>query len=195
VATFNAYFLAGFFSFVALFYLVRLHTQPMPRQFMGKPGSSHWIGHAAFRFFRVLILFVCILRVFMPETDNYLLICHFLYQPVTLIIGAGLMVSGFVFTVIGHYTLGEFWSSGIPLNRMNTLVTKGVYAFSRNPMFIGVLTTQFGFFIALPSVFTFICLIVGFTAIFNQVRIEEQHLSEMINEEYSSYQRHVPRWI
>ena len=195
MTTFNAYFLAAYFVFVALFYLVRLQMQPTPRQRIGERGSSHWFGHFAFRFFRVLIVCVCVLRLVFPQTDNMLFLFDSLsYWPV-LLSGTFLLVAGFALTVVGHYTLGMNWLSGIHPNKKTQLVTHGVYACSRNPMYIGVLATQLGFFLALPSGFTLLCLLIGFAAIFNQVRLEEKHLSSALTPEYEAYKARVPRWV
>jgi protein-S-isoprenylcysteine O-methyltransferase Ste14 len=195
MVTFNAYFLAAYFLFVAVFYTVRLQMRPTPRQYIGERGSSHWLGHVAFRFFRVLILSVCVARVFYPSIDTYLLVCPALMVGPVLLSGVAMLVCGFLFTVIGHYTLGASWLSGINPEQRVTLVTTGVYGRSRNPMFIGVLATQIGFFLALPSVFTFVCLVVGFCAVFNQVRLEEAHLAQAVGDEYTAYTERVPRWV
>jgi protein-S-isoprenylcysteine O-methyltransferase Ste14 len=195
MAVFNAYFLAGFFSFVAVFYLIRLKTRPLPRQYMGERGSSHWLGHVTFRFFRVLILAVCVVRLFYPGIDTYLFICTYLSVWPVLAAGVVLMVSGFVFTVVGHFTLGKNWVSGINPSLKRELVTHGVYSCSRNPMYIGVLATQLGFFLALPSGFTLLCLLVGFISIFNQVRLEEEYLKQNAANEYQRYCENVPRWV
>lgn len=195
MSVFNAYFLAAFFSFVAIFYFIRLKTKPLPRQYMGERGTSHWLGHSAFRFFRVLILLVCITRLFYPQIDQFLFICSYLSIWPILTSGVVLMIGGFVFTVVGHFTLGKNWVSGINPKLKRELVTNGVYSKTRNPMFFGVLITQTGFFLALPSGFTFLCLLVGFISIFNQVRLEEKFLKQNAREEYQRYSERVPRWV
>lgn len=115
--------------------------------------------------------------------------------PAVIISGALMMVAGFIFTVFGHYSLGEAWTSGLNPNGPPSLVKNGLYRLSRNPMFIGVLITQWGFFLALPSVFTFICLAVGHIAIFNQVKLEEHFLKNRFGDSYLDYVNQVPRWF
>lgn len=191
----SAYFLAGFFTFVAVFYTLRVKTQPKPRQFMGKPGSQHWIGHATFRVFRVTIWAVCVLRIFFESIDQWLFIYTNLMHPVVVLTGIVLMVCGFSYTVLGHFTLGKNWTSGVNPNGPTDLITQGVYGRSRNPMFLGVLVTQLGFFLVLPSGFTLVCLVVGYIAVFNQVKLEEQFLVVKFGDLYRTYHKVVPRWF
>ncbi len=192
---FASFFLAGFFSFVAVFYTIRLTTTGKDRQFLGKPGTSHWLGHMAFRVLRVVILAVCILRIPFPALDRYLLVCTFMMKPLVIFSGIGMMLAGFLLTLVGHFSLGKNWASGINPQGPGELVSSGIYRLSRNPMYIGVLVTQFGFFLALPSLFTFLCLVIGHVAVFNQVRLEEAYLSNKFGDNYLTYLRKVPRWL
>lgn len=190
-------FLALFFTGIAGFYTIRIVTlkPKIRRLYLGRIGSSHWLGHVTFRFFRLVIWWTCVARVFYPSIDKFLLTCSYLINPFINIAGALLMILGFVLALRGHFELGQHWRSGIDEDQPMPLVTTKLYSKSRNPMYIGVLMGQFGFFLALPSVFTFICLIVGITAILNQVRLEEQHFRKNFPEAYAEYQRRVPRWF
>ena len=62
-------------------------------------------------------------------------------------------------------------------------------------MFIGVMLAQIGLFIAVPSLFTLICMLVGWIAIHMQLKAEERHLAEKFPEAYSDYCSKVPRWF
>ena len=76
------------------------------------------------------------------------------------------------------------------------LVSDGLYRFSRNPMYVGVLLVVFGqavlfesFFLAAYgcAVFVFFHLIVVF--------VEEPHLRATRGPSYDLYCREVPRWL
>jgi protein-S-isoprenylcysteine O-methyltransferase Ste14 len=62
-------------------------------------------------------------------------------------------------------------------------------------MFLGVAAAQVGFFLALPSVFSAICLIVGLSVLQRQVLAEEAHLSGRFSEDYKDYSTRVRRWF
>ena len=190
-------FLAGFFTSVALFYSLRilLAATPTKRLFMGSRGSSHWIGHVSFRIFRVLIWGVCVGRLLVPTLDRYLLIFPGLQIVWLNLGGVVMMVTGFCLAVSGHSNLGKQWRSGIDPDGPAELVTAKLYSRSRNPMYLGVIIAQLGFFLALPSLFTLVCLVVGVAAIVNQVKLEETHLNRRFATHYDAYRGSVRRWI
>ena len=62
-------------------------------------------------------------------------------------------------------------------------------------MYVGVATAQLGFFLALPSLFSLICLAVGLYALYKQIAVEEAHLVTRFNDDYLKYKQTVPRWL
>ena len=76
------------------------------------------------------------------------------------------------------------------------LVTEGMYRYSRNPMYLGLLlltiasTIWFGTWFGIIINIVFIFLIN-----FLQIIPEEEALLEIFNEEYEEYKKNVRRWI
>lgn len=197
LADWMRYFLAGYFTSVAVFYAVRLLWRKTPGNlvFMGRPGSTHWYGHATFRVFRVLIWGVCVWRAFSPAADRYLGVFTFWQDPWIEVTAAIMLICGFALALLGHRQLGRDWRSGIDPDGPSQLVTAGLYSLSRNPMYLGVLMAQAGFFLALPSWFTLLCLLVGSVAIVSQVRLEEMHLRNRFPVDFPGYAMQVARWL
>ena len=85
-----------------------------------------------------------------------------------------------------------------PLKPSDTtvLVTEGMYRYSRNPMYLGLLlltissTIWFGTWFGIIINILFIFLIN-----FLQIIPEEEALLEIFNEEYEEYKKNVRRWI
>ena len=77
-----------------------------------------------------------------------------------------------------------------------TLVTSGVYRFTRNPMYVGlaVVLVAWGVFVspilALPGPLVFIFYMTRF-----QIVPEERSLSAKFGTDYSTYQAKVRRWL
>ena len=77
-----------------------------------------------------------------------------------------------------------------------SLVTTGVFAFSRNPMYLGLLLFLFGFALqvnvvgGIPLMFLFVLYMNVF-----QILPEERALSQIFGEEYREYSKKVRRWI
>ncbi len=198
-ADFTRWFLALFFLSVAAFYTVRIIVAK--RQigaspvYTGKFGTLHWTTHSVFRVFRVLILGVCLARLVWPDFDTYLLIFDDLWHSAVLILGSGLLLASFSAIIAIHVYMGENWRSGTRAEDRTRLITTGPFKLSRNPMMLCVILGQVGLFLALPSMFTLVCLIVGVWAVIAQVHIEERSLQQRFGAEYDIYRAQTPRWL
>ena len=197
--SFSRWYLAIFFSAVALFYslrIVRLKRQTQqPMIFAGPRFCSTWWNHMAFRLFRALIWLVCVLLAFEPALARWLL--PFPAMQHSAVIGTGLLLLtlGFVATASLHLNFAEHWRSGIDPRGPAQMLTDGVYAYSRNPMFIGVALAQLGFFFALPSAFSLLCLVIGLSALYRQTLAEEAHLAQAFPDNFAEYCSQVRRWL
>ena len=193
------WYLAGFFLFVAGFYGCRLllarFVGRQPRVTYGRPGTQHWWLSLTFRVFRSLILGLMIARIPWPGLDSLLLPCPALMIAPVIIAGDILLASSFGFVIYCNLFMGKAWRSGVPESRIPPLITDGPFRCSRNPAFLGVQAAQLGFFLALPSVFTFVCLVVGVAVIQMQVRLEERHLAATFGRAYQRYRETTPRWL
>ena len=196
---FTRFFLAVFFTAVAAFYTVRIITRKRAEShelvFPGVRFCASWWNHMVFRAFRITIWFVCLLRLAFPAVDSYLGIIAPLHLAPILIAGMTLLVAGFVLALLGHFSLGHQWRSGIDPAGPDRLFTQGLFGRSRNPMFLGVALAQAGFFLALPSYFSGLCLLVGWWILRRQIQSEEHHLAQRFPEAYATYCSRVPRWL
>ena len=77
-----------------------------------------------------------------------------------------------------------------------SLVTSGVFAFSRNPMYLGLLLFLFGFALQV-NVVGGIPLLLLFVLYMNAFQIlpEERAMLEVFGDEYREYIKRVRRWI
>lgn len=196
---FTRIYLALFYTFVAAFYAIRITTEKRCQQhevvFPGSNFSATWWNHMVFRVFRATIWAVCVVRVFSPAVDSYLGIIPALYISPVVIAGNILLTGGFLFTMAVHLQLGHQWRSGIDPNAPPQLWTCGPYSVSRNPMFLGIAAAQAGFFFALPSVFSAVCLLLGWYTLHRQTREEEAYLLDRFPSHYAAYSDRVRRWL
>lgn len=80
-------------------------------------------------------------------------------------------------------------------NPPERIVDTGIYAWTRNPMYLGHLIFITGLaitFWSLPAVVLLVYLVVWFQG---RVEDDEAHLKEMFGREYEDYMRRVKRWI
>lgn len=199
IIEFTKVYLAVFYSIVAAFYTVRIINKKRQNGkslvFSGKAFCKTWWNHIAFRFFRISIWMVCLFRLFFPNIDNYLGMINILELSSVIGVGLILLTVGFLSTALIHYSLGKEWRSGIDPSGPARVITSGAYQFSRNPMFVCIAIAQLGFFFAIPSVFSLVCLTIGLYTLNSQTLEEEIHLSQKLPIEYATYASKVRRWV
>jgi protein-S-isoprenylcysteine O-methyltransferase Ste14 len=78
----------------------------------------------------------------------------------------------------------------------STVVATGIYRFTRNPMYLGMLLVLVGWAVFLANTISFLLLPV-FVLYMNRFQIgpEERVLSEHFGNEYATYMQTVRRWL
>lgn len=161
----------------------------------GERGTASWWHRHIFNVFRALILGVCVVRIF-ADIDGLLGVFDTLYYWPVLLAGMLLLSASFAAVNYLQAYMHEDWRSGIDSRTdQRKLLTDGPFGRSRNPVFLAVMTGQLGFFLALPSVFSLVCLVAGVLVITRQAREEEKALALKFGEDFERYRMRVPRWF
>jgi len=109
-----------------------------------------------------------------------------------------LVVAGFSTSISGVVTFRHARTTVNPTKPAlsSSLVTWGIYAITRNPMYLGLLMILSGWAIFLSNALAFLFLPV-FVLYINryQIKPEERTLTGLFGEDYVAYQRRVRRWI
>jgi protein-S-isoprenylcysteine O-methyltransferase Ste14 len=109
--------------------------------------------------------------------------------------GGVALFAGIALTVRAQLDLGASWRVGIDDTAAPELVTRGLYTLSRNPIFLGILTTLAGFALLIPNALSFINLAGSMIGIRQQVLREEAYLRRIYGADYLSYAGRVGRFI
>jgi hypothetical protein len=199
VVEFTRLYLAVFYTFVALFYTSKIifakKSTGQEQVFPGQRFCTSWWNHLTFRLFRVTIWMVCVARWGYPSIDAYLGMFTSLFSVPIMFAGNILLTCGFLTTIIVHLSMGNQWRSGVDPQGPHTILTSGFYRFSRNPMFVAIGVSQLGFFLALPSIFSLVCLIIGIVSLYRQALVEEAHLAKVHPDAYAKYSDNTRRWF
>jgi len=75
------------------------------------------------------------------------------------------------------------------------LVTSGIYAYTRNPMYLGHLIFLTGLAICLRSYIGVVLLLLHVPWFQRRVNGDEQRLRDLFGDEYANYAQRVKRWI
>lgn len=113
--------------------------------------------------------------------------------------GWTLLVIALVWIVMAQHHMGASWRIGVPDKEFSAqvpaLVTHGVFARSRNPIFLGMTVSLAGFFLVLPNALTLLTAVLGIVLMHIQIRIEEPYLSMRFGGAYTDYAAKVRRWL
>lgn len=109
------------------------------------------------------------------------------------------IIAGVVCTLLADRELrkkGVVNENGEYLDNADVLVTSGIYGFSRNPAYLGLVLIITGLAIWVGSVSPWI-VVVLFVFLLRRayIALEEKRLSEQFGELYRQYCRLVPRWF
>lgn len=110
-------------------------------------------------------------------------------------IGLAFLAVALLWTVIAQGHMENSWRIGIDTNTKTELVTKGLFAISRNPIFFGMIVSLVGLFLTTPNAFTGLFLILGYMLIQIQIRLEEAFLTKEHGQAYLNYKQKVRRLI
>jgi protein-S-isoprenylcysteine O-methyltransferase Ste14 len=78
----------------------------------------------------------------------------------------------------------------------SVLVTSGLYRFSRNPMYLGMLIWLIGLAVLLGSLIAFLFPILFFLAVnFYIVPLEEKSMERLFGAQFTEYKQRVRRWL
>ena len=110
-------------------------------------------------------------------------------------LGVGLCVAGVLILVASLVSFGTSFRIGIDADQPGRLVTTGIFAVSRNPIYVGFFVLLVGQFLVFPNWVPLIYLVAATALFHRQVLREEGFMREHYDQEYAEYRRHVRRYV
>ena len=115
-----------------------------------------------------------------------------------IIFGSFMIIIGLVIILSAIILFKKYQTTITPLNPSNAtkLITDGIYKFSRNPMYLGLLLVLLGIsiIINLTGGFFLIPLFILYLNLF-QIIPEENAMVDLFKDEFLEYKENVRRWI
>lgn len=109
-------------------------------------------------------------------------------------LGAAVIGIALVWVTLAQHQMGSSWRIGIDHERSTALVSRGVFALSRNPIFLGMRFALLGAVLMVPNAATLAIAVAGELLMQVQTRLEESHLRGLHGTAYASYAARVARW-
>lgn len=110
-------------------------------------------------------------------------------------IGVVLCFTGLLMVVASLVAFGTSFRVGIDTDHPDKLVTSGVFAISRNPIYVGFGLVLLGQFLVFPSWIPLIYLLAAVWLFNRQVLREESFMREHYGREYAEYCSRVRRYL
>ena len=110
--------------------------------------------------------------------------------------GGGLLVAGMAILVLAGGLFQRAGTDMIPFREVSALVTTGVYAFSRNPMYLGMALVLLGTAVTVGAATALVVPPLFIVIIeWRYIRAEEVLLREIFPDDYPAYCARVRRWL
>lgn len=131
----------------------------------------------------------------MVALDRFLPLITLIAPPVTYL-GWVLFALAFAAVLAVNQQFKRAGTTIKPFEASSALVTGGLFAFSRNPIYVGMVAALLGIFVALGSLSPFV-IIPPFIYIIRTrfIAVEERMLEAAFGEAYRDYAKRVRRWL
>lgn len=106
-----------------------------------------------------------------------------------------LVIAGVALLVTAQLQLGASWRIGIDDAARPGLVTSGIYARSRNPIFLALLLIIAGYMLLIPTLLSAVLLAAAYIGTRLQIRAEESYLLRAYGDDYRAYASRVGRLV
>lgn len=162
---------------------------------LNKGDDAHGYNGKVFGIISILELVIVSIYAFVPSWHMFLLPFWYLENDTLVFVGWALLILSLVFVWFAQSNMRESWRIGIDEENKTELVTNGLFAFSRNPIFLGIMIANAGLFLVLPNAFTLLIIALSTVSINTQIRLEEEFLLKKFGDQYMQYQSKVNRWL
>ena len=187
---------------LVFFYLAVLRKSYLIREKIGKSpiiipidSSSNGIIYLYFKISIIALSGYVITFSFFPEYYNYFIPIKSLQVYQLTYLGILLGILSLIIIVKAQNDMKESWRIGIDRDTSTELVTSGLFRYSRNPIYTGLILSMIAFFLVTPNFFTLIYLILGWLFIHLHINLEEGHLHNLHDEDYENYKQNVRRFL
>jgi protein-S-isoprenylcysteine O-methyltransferase Ste14 len=110
-------------------------------------------------------------------------------------IGVFCCFAGVLVMALSLVAFGRSFRVGIDVEHPDRLITSGIFAHSRNPIYVAFGLVLLGEFLVFPNWVTLIYLVAGIWLFHRQVLREEAFLRQHYGQEYIAYCQRVRRYI
>ena len=111
------------------------------------------------------------------------------------LIGCAVVTFGLVVFLLAFISFGDSWRIGFDTRTPGGLVTTGIFAYTRNPIYVGMILWFLGIFLINRNLVFLIFLLLAIAAIHWQILQEESFLKKLYARPYEEYLQTTARYL
>lgn len=104
-------------------------------------------------------------------------------------------LAGAAIVIVAQMQMGRAWRVGVREGDAPLFVSHGLFRFSRNPIFAGMMLVGLSASLVSGTWWSWVALAIFIASCAVQVRIEEAHLEASFGQSYREFRASVPRWL
>jgi protein-S-isoprenylcysteine O-methyltransferase Ste14 len=120
---------------------------------------------------------------------------EFLHSQIGFGVGVFLCVAGLLLLLLSLISFGQSFRVGIDTKEPDKLVTNGIFALSRNPIYVAFVLVLLGQFFLFSNWILLVYIIAAIWLFQRQVSREEQYLRDHYGQQYLEYCDRVRRYL
>ncbi|MCX6268646.1 MAG: hypothetical protein NTW16_15045 [Bacteroidetes bacterium] len=185
----HSYFVLLGFTFLLIVFTVQyIRLQVSGSGLLGTPTIEKLYFYSGkIAVFTTWVLFI--LKAIIPRLGYIYLPDHASW------IAVGLLYFGVFIMSVSLVNLGKSLKAGLPEEEETTLQTRGLYRFSRNPLYVGVYLISIGSCIYFPDLINISFTIYGIYIHHRIIKQEESFLSKRFGKNWLIYSARVSRYF
>jgi protein-S-isoprenylcysteine O-methyltransferase Ste14 len=110
-------------------------------------------------------------------------------------LGVVLISAGLLIFILAFLSFGDSWRVGFDVRKPGDLVTQGIFAASRNPIYVFFDLWFLAEFLINGSIIFLIFFLLAIIAVHWQILQEEKFLTKLYGAAYSDYRSRTPRYL
>lgn len=161
----------------------------------GKSDNAHDYIGSVMKALTLLLIVAVLLFAINKNAYQYVSPIVYLQNDWLQYTGLLLIHASLVWIIIAQYHMKQSWRIGIDEKNKTKLITNGLFRFSRNPIFLGMIWSTAGIFLIIPNALTFFTAASTYIVIQIQIRLEEEYLMRQHGTVYKTYKQKVNRLL
>ena len=157
--------------------------------------DAHGLIAQYFKLCMIMVGVYALCILFIPDWERYFLPIIYLENDLLALSGLIILALSLLWTSASQIAMSTSWRVGIDQQQKTALVTSGIFRYSRNPIYLGMIASFIGLLLITPNAFTLIIVLIGNILIQIQVRLEEDFLYRSHGQDYLAYKSTTRRFI